>query len=477
MELIRKIPSGEVDHTPQRYGHIKNRKVNLGEKSIEMASSYFKQGLLGLTTYSSKRQYKLSVADRLLSSNTVDVKRRTFGGQCVASYSVGDYMYCLVVKLDQRQNGKLTHELHLVDPYSLDTISYVEVQSSDFPKNFTDPRQLARVTGVYAYTDRYNNVVVSGSNGHVRWYNTANGSISLLRDMVLHDKKLTAVMPDFNGNVWFTTRDGVVGVNYANRIVLGDETIEKSFSINKDGVAYVVSDKALYAISYNDGSIRIIWRFNYDLSQSNMDKSPSATKRSLIKARDLRRTELITEAIFKGSGTTPLLIGSELVVIADNATPTYNILFISQKTGELLSKVKTPFSLTQCSLVAYNDKSVITVNNSGYGTFINVNLNGNLPQPGVALVDIDLGIIWVNNTVIPSTALPLYCVHNDLLLLYTMNSDRIWSLTSLSGNSGDTVYNVPVGYGPEYDNHWSPILINDLGQIMIGTLTGLITIM
>ena len=457
MELIGEIPSGEVDHTLQRYGSIKNRKVNIGEKSIEMASPYFKQGLLGLTTYSSKRQYKLSVADRLLRHDNVDVNHRKFGGQCVASYSVGEYMYCMVFK----QSGRLKQELHLVDPYALNTISYTEVESTAFPENFTDPRELAKVTGVYTYTDRHGKIIISGSNGHVRWYGTADGIISLLADYHLQDMKFTAVIPDFNGNMWFTTRDGTVGVNCGNRydyMVLQGETIEKSFSINKDGVAYVVSDKALYAISYNNGEIKIKWRFHYDLPQSDIDGSHS-------------------EAIFKGSGTTPLLIGSELVVIADNSTPTYNILFVDQKTGELLSKVNTPFSLTQCSLVAYEDKSVITVNNSGYGTFINFHVKGSSPQPGVALVDIDLGIRWVNNTVIPSTALPLYCVHNDLLLLYTMNSDRIWSLTSLSGSSGDVIYNVPVGYGPDYDSHWSPILINDLGHIMIGTLTGLITIM
>jgi len=452
MEVISKIPSGEVGHTVI-HGNPKNRIVNYGEKSIEVASSYFQHGLLGLTSYSTKRQYKLSTADSLLSNNNVNVSHRIFGGQCVASYSVGDYICCLVVKLDRQ-------ELHLVDPHSLQTISSLEIERTKIPQNFTDPKELAKITGVYAYTDRDNNVIVAGADGRVKCYNITEGSIILKKDINYHlpDMKFTAVIPDFNGNMWFTTRNGIVGIknsklNDINYVTLTNESIEKSFSINKHNVAYVVTDKALYALTYNDNRIKILWTFHYNLLN-----------------------KISSEGIFKGSGTTPLLIGSELVVIADNAEPTYNVLFIDQRTGQLLSKFNTPFPLTQCSLLAYDENPVITVNNAGYGTFMNVHVNRNLPQPGVALIDRYQGIRWVNNDIIPATGLPLYCVHHDLVLLYTLDNNRIWSLTALSGISGELVYNIPIGYGPSYDNHWSPILINDLGNIMIETLTGLISI-
>lgn len=450
MEVISKIPSGEVQHTIH-HTNANNRTINYAEKSIELASPYFKHGLLGLTPYSTKRQYKLSVADRLLSTENSDVhiSYRMFNGQCVASYSIGNYICCLVVKLDRQ-------ELHILDPYTLRTISHIEISHSDVVlSNFVNPKELAKIRGVYVYTDRNSNIITAGSNGHIQHYSVNNGFISLVKDIdyILPDKQFTAIMPDFEDKMWFTTHEGIIGVNSANYITLNNQTIEKSLSINKDNVVFVVSDRALYAVTYNNNRIKILWTLYYESS-----------------------SDISSKAIFKGSGTTPLLIGSELVVIADNASPTYNILFVDQKTGHLLSKVNTPFSLTQCSLVAYDDNSVITVNNAGYGTFMNVHVNGNLPFPGIALIDRHQGIKWVNNDIIPATALPLYCVYNDLILLYTLNKDKIWSFTALSGISGEVIYDIPIGYGPLYDNHWSPILINDLGHIMIGTLTGLISI-
>jgi len=441
MEVIGRIPSGEVNHTI--YHGNKKIFINNTSMPIEVASPYFKEGLLGPTTYSTKRHYKfLSVSNPY----KIETSYKSFGGQCVASYTIGDYLCCLIIKLE----GK---ELHIVNPYSLQTITSVIIEKHTFGDiNFNDPRQLSKITGVYAYVDRNDNITIAGTDGKIRQYsvNKYGEILKGEKDYKLPDKKFTAILPDFDGNIWFTTRNGIIGVN-DNYITLNNQTIEKSFSINSDNVVYVLSNEALYALIYKENRIKILWSFRYNNNSSE-------------------------SAIFKGSGTTPVLLGSKLVVIADSDQPTYNILFISQKTGQLISKFNTPFKLTQCSLVAYDENSVITVNNSGYNTFINIHVNKNLPEPGIARFHVTDGIKWINNYVIPSTALPLYCVPNDLLLLYTLNSNRIWSLTALSGDSGDVIYDIPIGYGPSYDNHWSPILFNDFSHVIIGTLTGLVLI-
>lgn len=113
--------------------------------------------------------------------------------------------------------------------------------------------------------------------------------------------------------------------------------------------------------------------------------------------------------LYLGSGTTPVLTQDRPAVIADNDQPYFNVLFIEQDSGQIVSKVPTNFPLTQCGIVVKNESSVICVNNAGCGTFLNVHLNGNIPQPGIALLHVTEGVKWTNNEII-STCLPLHCV-------------------------------------------------------------------
>src|SRR5690606_31179671 len=116
------------------------------------------------------------------------------------------------------------------------------------------------------------------------------------------------------GNYWFATRYGRVGLVTPEHEVetrqLAGEEIQNSFSIAPDGT-YVVTDHALYRFQRDPGRPpKVAWREVYD-----------------------RGTRRKVGQINQGSGTTPTLLGDDLVAIADNAEPKMNVL-VYRRTGQ-----------------------------------------------------------------------------------------------------------------------------------------------
>jgi len=227
---------------------------------------------------------------------------------------------------------------------------------------------------------------------------------------------MTALMPDANGNVWFTSRQGIVGlihrtektdddcpkvyatfiglfgiVEKINRYFGGDyenveeiplfqeydefnpefraafrkqfmvdsktrEEIQNSFSVGKDGV-YIVSNFALYKL-----------RFNEETKKIEMDPRWAETFKQGDLVYDNDRT-IKPGMLNAGSGTTPTLMGDDFVVICDNDTSHVNLCIYSQQTGKLIFKYRLfenlPGSAVENSIVAYN-KSLVVANQYGF---------------------------------------------------------------------------------------------------------------
>ena len=114
---------------------------------------------------------------------------------------------------------------------------------------------------------------------------------------------VTSVMPDWSGRYWFVSRLGVIGVvdpatGAVRTIRLPDEEIENSMAVDRDAV-YVVSDRAVYALTADgEGAPTVEWREEYDRSGG-----PRPGQLAL------------------GSGTTPTLVGDDLLAITDGADP------------------------------------------------------------------------------------------------------------------------------------------------------------
>ncbi len=226
---------------------------------------------------------------------------------------------------------------------------------------------------------------------------------------------LTALMPDIQGNIWFTSRHGIIGMLHRNELTengcmkvyatyigflggaekvdehfktefseskefvasqdvstwtgemiekfreifmtTGDtrEDIQNSFSVGKDGV-YIVSNYALYKLHFNEEKKKI----ELDPKWVNSYK-----KGDLIYDND---HQVKPGQLNNGSGTTPTLIDDRFVAICDNDSNRVNLCVFSQETGEQIFKYKLfgeSGAAVENSVVAYQN-SLIVGNTYGY---------------------------------------------------------------------------------------------------------------
>lgn len=223
--------------------------------------------------------------------------------------------------------------------------------------------------------------------------------------------KLTAVMPDANGNVWYTSKLGIVGIidRKSNQEVQGDcpktyshfiseygllkkiehffgkkyenlkdlefyregmsdteyrkefrkffmidpdsrEEIQNSFAVGDDGV-YIVSNIALYKL-----------RFNEETKTIEMD--PKWEKTFNETGDQIYYNDFIQKKgqLNNGSGTTPTLMDDRFVIIADNDYHQINLTIYSQEDGHLVSRHKLfryDSSACENSVVAYKNSLFI----------------------------------------------------------------------------------------------------------------------
>jgi len=299
--------------------------------------------------------------------------------------------------------------------------------------------------GAYSYISGKDRVYIPGANNNIlrvtikdRMFKDVVESIDIgdkIEDGNLIDpelsvkdrlNQLTALMPDTNGNLWFTSRQGIIGVierdnnlktncppvhhtgigyigmfekvrkyyphainelepliamqkedsvsaevrKLARKILHNDddakEEIQNSFSVGKDGV-YIVSNYALYKL-----------RFNSETKKIEMDPKWAETfkKGELLYNNDGLKKPGHLNA---GSGTTPTLMDDRFVAICDNDKDQVNLCIYRQDNGELVSKLplfSVDESAVENSAVAYEDTFVVA-NTYGFTDPFNIN-----PTPG-----------------------------------------------------------------------------------------------
>lgn len=290
--------------------------------------------------------------------------------------------------------------------------------------------------GAYSYFSKNKQMFIPGSNNdiiripliygkfdleHVDYINVADqmerGNIKS-KELSKGDRTnhLTAIMPDKNANVWYTSQQGIVGVvhhsdriengclkvysefiaslglieklnyykktNYKDYSELPDfiknatvlsaelreqfkeyyhikksnfEQIQNSFAVGKDGV-YIVTDLALYKLRFNEKSKKIEldpkWKTNF-------------IHGGLIYDNDFIRKPGHLNA---GSGTSPTLMDDRFVAIVDNAHGNVNMCIFSQETGKLMDKFplfESNKSAVENSIIAYKN-TFIVANMYGY---------------------------------------------------------------------------------------------------------------
>jgi hypothetical protein len=280
---------------------------------------------------------------------------------------------------------------------------------------------------------------------------------------------LIALMPSWDGTIWFVTHGGTVGMvnpvsGAVHTLALPGEIVANSFAVDETGGVYVVSDHAMYRFdAAPDATPAVTWRAPYDRG--------SAQKPGQLS---------------QGSGTTPALVGSDLVAITDNADPQMNVLVYrrGKLSGGQLVCGQPVFAAgasdTENSLVAVGN-SLIAENNYGYRDPSST-LLGATTTPGIARVDVTDGhcsTAWTSSQIAP-TSVPKASLATGLLYVYTKPANALlidaWYFTAIDIRSGRTVFSKLAGTGPEFNNHYAAIYLGPDATAYIATLTGMVRV-
>jgi hypothetical protein len=359
----------------------------------------------------------------------------------------------------------------------LDPVTLAELASLDLP-----PRQSAPVNlfqdfagGGYFYLDHRDRAVIPTTTRHIVVVAATDppglrveADHDLSRFLASGDKIISA-LPDWRGLVWWVSIEGVVGtLDLATgraRALDTREPIGNSHAVDETGGVYVVTDAALYRFDAGPaGFPSVTWREGYP---NTGEVKPGQTQR--------------------GSGTTPSLMGRDLVAITDNADPMHvMVLERAAHVGGPRVVCRHPVfergaSATDNSLIV-TARSIVVENNHGY-TGPAATMGGST-APGVERIDLDADgrgcrRVWRSEERSPSVV-PKLSLENGLVYLYTKdpdpNRDDPWYLTALDFRTGRTVFERLAGRGLGYNNNYAPITLGPDGTAYVGALGGLVAL-
>ncbi|WP_143099865.1 hypothetical protein [Nocardioides psychrotolerans] len=364
--------------------------------------------------------------------------------------------------------------LHVLDPETMRAQDTLELPARRDNGNDKLPWENL-CGGSYFFLDDQDRAVTATTERAIVAVTTADGrgepdlTIQTSYDLsgdVPEDDCLIALMPDWDGRIWFGTEDGRVGfvdpgTGKVRLLELGEE-IANSFSVGEDGGVYVVTVEALYKLGVDPaGRPTVRWRTIYD-----------------------RGTEQKDGQLSRGSGTTPTILPSGLVAITDNADPKMNVQFYTVHGGDLVCQ-QTVFedgeSASDNSLVAVGPSGVVVENNYGYTGPLRTVL-GRATPGGFARVDVvdgDCGVVWTNDQVAP-TSVAKVSLANGLVYAYTKRRSLLgvnaWYFTAIDARTGRTAFSVRTGIGSMFNNHYSAVTLGPDGSAYVATLTGMVRI-
>jgi len=360
--------------------------------------------------------------------------------------------------------------LFVIDPQTktiLDQrpLPYRQIQLSDleFP------------AGTYFYLDQQNRIIIPVV-GNLIWrlgiddnHQFFEDTIFDLTQYVPDGDEINAVLPDYTGLLWFTTKAGIIGtLNIDTQTVqtlpLSNEQIGNSFAVDETNGVFIVTDTALYRFEADSNQApTIVWRELYD-----------------------RGNERKPGQVLQGSGTTPTLMGSDYVVITDNAEPQMQVLVYQRTATENDNRLVCAVpvfaegrSATENSVIA-TDTSIIVENNYGY-----VPLQmaaGILSEVGLTRIDVidgNCNVIWESAERIP-TAVTKLSLATGLIYTYTRDEGNIetapWIFTAINYHTGETVWEQYVGTGPDFNNNYAAIYLTPDGIAYVGVTNGIVSI-
>lgn len=364
--------------------------------------------------------------------------------------------------------------LRMLDPETLDTLAFMMLPPRLLRPGSTPLTDFCAAG--YFYLDHEDRGIVSTNTNQI-WVLTAGPqplfTLERVYDLNQHVQQpdcIASVLPDWSGRLWFVSKGGIVGTvdpetGVIESAALG-EGVFNSFAVDETGGVFIVTDVALYRFDAGpDGAPQVTWRETYD-----------------------RGTRLKPGMLSQGSGTSPTLLGDDLLAIADNAEHMNIEVYrrgAAPEDDRLVCRVpvfEAGTSATENSLIAAGN-SLIVENNYGYVNPITTS-SGATTSPGIARVDFDIEtetceVVWTSSEVAP-TNVPKMSLANGLIYVYAKpaRADGVdaWYFTAIDYHTGATVYRQLTGTGYLYNNHYAPVSIGPDGTAYVGALGGLIRI-
>jgi hypothetical protein len=327
--------------------------------------------------------------------------------------------------------------------------------------------------GGYFYLGRTDRVVAPTTTGHIFVIaETPGPGLERRRDYdvsgrLAADDKIISALPDWDGRIWFASRDGVVGwVNrHSGKIHTRDlgAPIGNSFAVDELRGVYVATDGALYRLTAEGGRVRVVWRHAYP---NDGTVKPGQTQ--------------------AGSGTTPTIMGDgRYVAITDNGDPVHIMVFkraVRPRGRRVVCRVPVFHkgrSSTDQSLIGAG-RALIAENNYGYS--IPATQNGGVTAPGLERVDVNrtgrgCHKVWNSDERAPSVV-PKVSARAGLVYTYTKpprsDDQDAWYLTALDFDTGRRIWRRLAGEGLGYNNNYAPVTIAPNGAAYVGVLGGLV---
>lgn len=368
-------------------------------------------------------------------------------------------------------------ELHLLNPETLETIAMLELP----PKASASDNS----GGGYFHIDSKDRVLLAPANDTISIYEISESSGSPkwqlaqqynITGLLPEGTNIHDVIPDWSGNLWFVTggsflgyRDHDTGAFYTYELPEEGETIQNSFAVDEEGL-YVVSTDAIYQFQINADTKEPFYSWREDYDNGAVQKPGTLSH---------------------GSGTSPTLIGDDLVAIADDGDPFTNIV-VYQKSASIEGErliCKVPLfgrgkSATENSLLVYGNAMVVQ---NDYGHVYTG--NALKTSPGIMRVDVredrsGCDVVWHNETFL-SQSLPRLSTETGLLYFYTFQKQKAedffggWYLSAVDWQTGEPLWDRLIGRGTgsmidTLSSVTAPIVLGPNGAAYAGIRTGVI---
>ena len=368
-------------------------------------------------------------------------------------------------------------ELHLLDPETLEPIAMLDLP----PKASASDNS----GGGYFHIDAKDRVLLAPANDTISIYEISESSGSPkwqlaeqydIAGLLPEGTNIHDVIPDWSGNLWFVTggaylgyRDQGTGKFYTYELPAEGETIQNSFAVDEEGL-YVASTDAIYQFQIDDDTKEpfYTWREDYE-----------------------NGTEQKPGTLSHGSGTSPTLIGHDLVAIADDGDPFTNIVVYQRSASiegdRLICKVplfEQGKSATENSLLVYGNAMVVQ---NDYGHIYTG--NALKTSPGIMRVDVrddrsGCDVVWHNETFL-SQSLPRLSTDTGLLYFYTFQKQKTedffggWYLSAVDWETGLPLWDRLIGRGTgsmidTLSSVTAPVVLGPNGAAYVGIRTGVI---